>query len=424
MMLFKFSINLLEAGLIAYCLRNISKMNHKYKFVYLVIWWMIQVLILCLWDYGDFQSSILTIIGFVWCLVYLVHFTEEGIIGKFSKVIMIQLTILICNQISLLIIAFTRNIDIIKIDDSKFFIDAILLSKLFLWISYYLLCKLFNQIGDFLISKNWFSIIIGLFCVKYSLETNYHILLKENIQTIDVMSSSIGLIILIIVFFNILYDVEMQARKQMKKDLALKSYENSLSNYEYLMEKEEELHIIKHDLQKVLTFYKILLDDNKIEEVKQSLNQITNEINFTYLPVSIQNPILNMVINEKSILASQQNLKISYMIHCGKLENLKINDQDFYLLLCNILDNAIENCKDEGTITIKISEEYGGLDILIGDEVEESVSHKNPTLKTNKDTNNHGYGIRIMKKIIHKVNGKIEFYEEQGLFYCNVHLNT
>lgn len=424
MMLFKFLIDFIEAGIIAYCLCHISKLNSKYRSNDTYCWWIIQALILCLWDYAEWQSYTLTFVSFCLTLIFLYLFTDEGLVGKLSKVIVIQLTILICNQLSLLFFSIMSKIDFISIDDTVYLFGAIALAKILLIIAYYFICKVFNKIGDLFISKNWISIIIGMICAKICLETNHYIMMNEEIRTIDIFKSTISLIILIVTFFKIFYDVEMQSRKQLKNDLLLKTYENSKSNYEYLMVKEEELHCIKHDLQKVLTFYKSLLDDNRIEEVKQNLNQITNEINFTYLPVSIQNPILNMVINEKSILASQQNLKISYIIQCGKLENLKISDQDFYLLLCNILDNAVENCKDKGTITIKISEEYGGLDILIGNEVEESITHKNPTLKTNKDTNYHGYGIRIMKKIIHKVNGKIEFYEEQGSFYCNVHLNT
>lgn len=102
-----------------------------------------------------------------------------------------------------------------------------------------------------------------------------------------------------------------------------------------------------------------------------------------------------------------------------------INDVDLCSLLSNILDNAITACKncqiDSKRIFINIiSDEYKYV-FCVKNSIPESVLQHNPDLITTKsDKDNHGMGVKIIRSIAAKYDGKVDYYEEDKEFCCSV----
>lgn len=102
-----------------------------------------------------------------------------------------------------------------------------------------------------------------------------------------------------------------------------------------------------------------------------------------------------------------------------------VSDFDLFRLISNLLDNAIaatSKCLAENKhIYLKITDDEYSFDINIKNSIEESVLEKNPQLFSTKRTRDElGCGIRIIREIAEKYNGKCDFYEEENLFCCNV----
>ena len=93
-----------------------------------------------------------------------------------------------------------------------------------------------------------------------------------------------------------------------------------------------------------------------------------------------------------------------------------MDEMDIYSLFGNLLNNAIEACQGQKDPWLRVS--CGPVKSYLAIEVENSVSgdimKENPTLSTTKkDSQSHGIGLRILKRIAEQYNGVLH-YEMKG----------
>ena len=101
---------------------------------------------------------------------------------------------------------------------------------------------------------------------------------------------------------------------------------------------------------------------------------------------------------------------------------------DLLSILSNVIDNAIEaviGVNIDRNINIKISKYKEYLFICIS-----NTSNKDPrniirkSETTKKDKLNHGLGFKIVKGIVEKYNGSIEYSYENNLFTIKILVNV
>lgn len=98
-----------------------------------------------------------------------------------------------------------------------------------------------------------------------------------------------------------------------------------------------------------------------------------------------------------------------------------LEDTHFSILLGNLLNNAIENCSGENKIYLLIEQKAIYYHIEIRNSIQSSVLENNPSLLTHKeDKEKHGIGLKSIKFIVKKYNGKISFHEKYNYFIVNV----
>lgn len=74
-------------------------------------------------------------------------------------------------------------------------------------------------------------------------------------------------------------------------------------------------------------------------------------------------------------------------------------------------------------ISVEILCEEHTYSFIIKNTISDSVLATNPELKTSRDdTDEHGYGIKILNEIAKKYKGRVDFYEEHERFCCRIDL--
>lgn len=419
MTMFDFMINCIEEGIIVFCLYKMSSHKACFKPIYSIMYWIFLVSVVTLQNIFFSYNNVLEILILISNTIFLISFSSDNILGSFAKAILIQLLLLISAQLSLFLISVIQKIDFIFVDDSMYFQSAIVMSKVILLLLSLGAIKFFHRIGYVILNKTWFSIILGMVCVKSTLEINQKILITEKVDSNSIMTSSFLFLILCILLFKIFYDIELQLKEKMHYELTLKSYKTSLDNYQYLNEKNHELHTIKHDFKKVLSYYQWLLEQDEVDKAKDYLTKFTERIDAIHLPIIINHGIINMVINEKIFQAKRGNIDLKYIISSENLCKLNIDDIDLYILLDNLLNNAVENCVPHGLINIMITDHNKTIKFSISNTIKQTVLMQNPGLRTTKkDATEHGYGIDTIRKLIKKYNGSIKFFEQNHMFFC------
>lgn len=136
------------------------------------------------------------------------------------------------------------------------------------------------------------------------------------------------------------------------------------------------------------------------------------------------NEIVNTVINSKILYCKNNGIKI----HTTVQKNMKkIDDIDICSLLGNLLDNAIEAelklDQADRYIVLEFLTDDTTINIFLKNRISEPVLENNSGMGTTKsDFKNHGFGTKIISKIVKKHNGFLDYSEEDDFFYCNIRL--
>lgn len=250
-------------------------------------------------------------------------------------------------------------------------------------------------------------------------------LVSSNAQMSNLNRLVLGLISILILSFNFL---NFYLIKNISGNFELRN-ENVIANKEKELYKAQiassekymsNISSVKHNIQNQLLCIENLIDEHKYTEARTMCRNIVNDIkantHFYKTGYEYLDAILN-IVNEKT---AESNIK--FTVNC--VDNLNfIDGDDLAVLIGNLADNAIEALAHEEKKELKIEIiQKGVYEILsVQNYCTESVLDTNPELVTNKpDSQNHGFGLTSVKKIVKKYGGDITYCEENNYFFVNI----
>jgi len=230
----------------------------------------------------------------------------------------------------------------------------------------------------------------------------------------------------------------MSEEEESRKDEMLTGYvaenidlEKQLSDLIKVYDKQKEMsdeikkmqvqsRLLKHDMKNHIMVILSYIEEEKIDEAKIYTSKILDNLNKMYTYINVGNSLLNNILNNKLSKAKEMGIEIK-----AQIENLAfeyMDSMDFSALLNNLLDNAIDGAEKSGIkqLEIVISNQKGFDSILVKNSIDKSVLKNNPHLKSSKEEEGHGFGIRQIKGITDKYNGMTDIYEKDGFFIINV----
>lgn len=191
-----------------------------------------------------------------------------------------------------------------------------------------------------------------------------------------------------------------------------------------LMQQYGTVRRIKHDMKGSFLTLTGLLRAGEYDKAYSFAKENTDALEAMQTFVDTDNAAANAVINSKLSYAAELGISTK----CISVNSIKgISDSDLCSLLGNALDNAVEACTAlPADIPREISLEIGCENerfytFLIKNTVAGSVLENDPDLATTKpDKDSHGLGIKIIRSIAAKYGGRVDHYEEDGLFCCRI----
>ena len=194
-------------------------------------------------------------------------------------------------------------------------------------------------------------------------------------------------------------------------------YELKKQQYELSTYNQNELNKKCHDLKHYITF----MANTHQSEI---INQLTKVVKSFDENIKTGNSTLDILLTDQLHLAKQHNIEF----HCiadGKLLE-KMDDIDLYVLIGNIMDNAIEYFQNSNeSITRNISLNiFRKNDFIV-------IREENPCSKTRpfkdglptsskRDNTNHGYGLKSIKSIAEKYHGNLSVQFNKNLYSLTV----
>lgn len=193
-------------------------------------------------------------------------------------------------------------------------------------------------------------------------------------------------------------------------------------NYENIITHMNEIRKIKHDMNHMLLS---LLDDcekKDYESLHNHINKQLHRINDTPT-IDTGNASLNLILSSQ--LSKVKNKNIEFITSQFD-DDIPMDKVDFYILLGNLLDNAIENCTSKSIkkIILDIYKEEHDLVINIKNTSISNPLIDNPNFNTTKEDRGHGFGMHSIMNIVNKYHGEITYDYSYRYFSVQIKMRS
>lgn len=263
---------------------------------------------------------------------------------------------------------------------------------------------------------------------------HYHFLKEERIFSAIIILLYLGILFLgvyydgfiaggIVALIFILLEYLLQRIMKREEDKTI-IYQNKLMKQQ--MDEIENIYMTmrgwRHDYHNHLQSLKGYLSLNKVEQMKDYLNELETDLDSIDTLYHSGNLQLDSILNAKLAIAEKGQIRI----HCDASipPQLHVSDLDLCVILGNLLDNAIESCRkikdpDERFIRVYIGILKKQLYISITNATSETVKQRTDHYFTTK-RGDHGHGLKRVDQVVKKYDGYLNRQNEPGVFATEI----
>ena len=279
-----------------------------------------------------------------------------------------------------------------------------------------------------------FSYMIVVWIFLCFIWNHYHFLKEERIFSTIVILLYLGILFLgvyydgfiaggIAALIFILLEYLLQRIMKREEDKTI-IYQNKLMKQQ--MDEIENIYMTmrgwRHDYHNHLQSLKGFLSLNKVEQMKDYLNELETDLDSIDTLYHSGNLQLDSILNAKLAIAEKGQIRI----HCDASipPQLHVSDLDLCVILGNLLDNAIESCRkikdpDERFIRVYIGILKKQLYISITNATSETVKQRTDHYFTTK-RGDHGHGLKRVDQVVKKYDGYLNRQNEPGVFATEI----
>ena len=279
-----------------------------------------------------------------------------------------------------------------------------------------------------------FSYMIVVWIFLCFIWNHYHFLKEERIFSTIIILLYLGILFLgvyydgfiaggITALIFILLEYLLQRIMKREEDKTI-IYQNKLMKQQ--MDEIENIYMTmrgwRHDYHNHLQSLKGYLSLNKVEQMKDYLNELETDLDSIDTLYHSGNLQLDSILNAKLAIAEKGQIRI----HCDASipPQLHVSDLDLCVILGNLLDNAIESCRkiknpDERFIRVYIGILKKQLYISITNATSETVKQRTDHYFTTK-RGDHGHGLKRVNQVVKKYDGYLNRQNEPGVFATEI----
>jgi len=234
---------------------------------------------------------------------------------------------------------------------------------------------------------------------------------------IQAVSNQLGVTLL---FFYLLYSISKAFEDNLKSALYSQEKEYYFNQCHLMQESVDKMKSYRHDMKLHLTTLKDFSKDNKV--AIDYLNSLLGDIEKSDIYSDTGNIAFDSIINFKlkDVLSNNINLQTKIFVP----PELNIEVADVVIILGNLLDNAFDAVVkvEDREIRLTVEANKGNLFIKAENTFDGIVKYtdsKGETEKiitTRKKGDNHGYGLKNIRKSVEKYNGYVEITHDDNVF--------
>jgi Histidine kinase-, DNA gyrase B-, and HSP90-like ATPase. len=263
----------------------------------------------------------------------------------------------------------------------------------------------------------WVILLIMLIGIYISIVLLEDTFLSES--SFQILGIEFFILTLTLLIYYLFVKIAKDYENSLKIRLNLMEVELNLRHINETKELYQKLRMLRHELKNQIFYMKMLLDEQDFEKLEAYLEKMIHNPDVIDNFYDTGNITVNSIINFKIADARSHNIAVT--LNASLPDKLTMDTGDLYSLISNMMDNAIEHIDSQNPhilIDFKIVKAY--LSITVRNTISFPVLASNPGLNTSKtDKEFHGFGIKVMRSIVSKYDGTIDFHCEDGYFICS-----
>lgn len=226
------------------------------------------------------------------------------------------------------------------------------------------------------------------------------------------------LFLLNLITFYLYQRVQEETAEKLKQQFLLRQGENYARQYAKTEALWQELREFRHDARKRYLLEMTYLESGEYEKLKGCYQE-----SLAVLEGAKQretgNPCLDRMVSYHKKVAEQK--KVRFTVNAKLPYDFRVQEQDLYILLGNLLDNAVdaaEGLSGQGWVRVSLMAEGHNLCLCVensykGELRRDADGHY---LSGKTEPGEHGYGLRIAEKIVEKYHGRMQIGTKNGQF--------
>lgn len=306
--------------------------------------------------------------------------------------------------------------------------SVLFISPVLIYFAFYVILRLFHK-TDISGKKSlvqWTIVSVTLLIsivFAFNLFIRYAFDLRNHVRLTMLAGTVIASFILSDIFvFFLISDILKKNKAINELNLVKQTEEYNRQYINHLQSEYETVKKLRHDSKNSLLTLSLLLNSGDIKKAKEQIDENLDALNESEVFINTNNSVVNAIVNAKLTAAKSAGIECECVV-CKDI--CKISDSDLCRLISNMLDNALTACINDPSpkrrIEFRIIHDADGYVFTAKNTVARSVLESNPKLESTKENpSEHGFGVKIIREIAEKYDGRSDFYEEDGMFCCSV----
>lgn len=281
---------------------------------------------------------------------------------------------------------------------------------------FYLFKNLHISIIEYLSKKKYIIFLIcSFFLVILSFYTDLY---KKTIYISSTYSMELIIGLIILLFFYMIFLKNIYNKTIKQNEFINSIIKQQTLEFQKMLENEKEIRQLKHNMKHILLS---ILDqyENNPYQIKKTVIEHLHYLDNIEKIINTGHSCLDIIISYYMPIIKEKNIDI--ITNFFQNQSL-LKDTNIYIILGNILENAIEHCnaKTKNKIIIYSTIQNNNYYFQIKNTID---PNSKVCLNTSqKKDSGHGYGIESIKKLVKKNNGKVKFYNDSMFFYVELYL--
>jgi signal transduction histidine kinase len=348
-------------------------------------------------------NLVVTIIGIV--------FLSTGFVGQFKKKLLLSIMVYGIMFVIDLLAAFLLYE---APDSNNYEIVSSFISVMFFYIVVIGIKKVFKENGKVDLSGQWYLLLFSALLSIAALYIVYKDMVVSRVAVITISIIVLFFNIMLYIFYISMLDRFLYERENLELKQQMNIYEKQMRND---IDNNKKIRTIRHDMKHHIREINDLLTKNKVEQAKEYLIQINNDIVNAQNIYNTGNDAFDGILNFYAEKYINKSLELEVAVAIP--ENLEINIYDVNIILGNLLDNALENATDGSKVNLDIKYNAGMLHISICNLYDGNIKRIDGNILSKKGEN-HGFGLGNIKRIADKYDGSMLVKYENGKFNVDI----